>query len=133
MEIKTVELEREALNWAVAKTQETPVMEAACPKGKAGFMVSLGGFVRTNYPEDWGQSGPILSRAKIGHRWVTEETCKSFCTLDGRTYEAVGPSPIISGLRCYLLSTLGELIDVPAAVAGLPLKQARSSNPGLGM
>ena len=109
MKIKTSTLEREALDWAVAKCVclEWPIV----PVPKMPF----------NPSTNWSQGGPIIERECINayasgacsvqpknpDYWVAE-------ILD--TSEVItqyGPTPLIAAMRCYCASKLGEEVEVP--------------------
>lgn len=122
MKIKTSELQRADLNWAVA------VCEGFIPDG---FEPS----------ENWADGGPIIEREKIGFWWATHIVDEDgvehgnhwyaemgmtglLHVVDGelvskenavdRPYIGVdGPTALIAAMRCYVASKLGEEIDVP--------------------
>jgi hypothetical protein len=94
--MKTSELTGAALDWAVAKC------EGNLPDGYS-FDPRI-----HNYSRNWAQGGPIIEREEIavGKSW---ESWKAF--TDTSTGE--GPTPLIAAMRCYVVSKLGESIDLP--------------------
>ena len=69
---------------------------------------------------DWAQGGPIIEREEIctkrrapcmkGEEW---EAMGSI-TAKGTGYRyAIGPTPLIAAMRCYVASKLGDEVDVP--------------------
>src|SRR5690606_16052673 len=74
---------------------------------------------------DWAQGGPIIEREEIGIR--RRDPC--FC-FKGEEWEArvtipakrvgykraKGPTPLISAMRCYVASKLGDEVEVPDGV-----------------
>ena len=116
MKVKTSELSGAQLDWAVAK----------CEGHDAHY---YGGIVRTtmrgvfgpecHYSTDWAQGGPIIEREWIGlmnqnDEWGAEiaENCS-----DGYI-TAVGPTPLVAAMRCYVASKLGHEIDLPVEIRG---------------
>jgi len=135
MKIQTSELTGAALDWAVA--------EAAGYLSKQGghWMVTLPyASVRMNFVPNsprssfspstrWAQGGPIIEREQLGV-WFSEEVhdengvvlrepcwyCEGCLTVDNgdEPYKcAVGPTPLIAAMRCYVASKLGDEVDIP--------------------
>lgn len=75
---------------------------------------------KLRYSSDWSQMGPIMEREEIG-------TCRNVPCSKGREWEArpsltakgaggtwgYGPTPLIAAARCYVVSKLGEEVEVP--------------------
>ena len=114
MKTKTIELTDAALDWAVAKCmgQENCWMHDY----KIGYPVSTS--------TDWAQGGPIIEREgidlrKSGDRWF----CELWADNSGiaknpkqrfqHNRYALGPTPLIAAMRCYVASKLGDEVDVP--------------------
>ena len=111
MKVKTKELSRAALNWAVAKCKGIQDSE----------------FVRTHmdawpYSTDWSQGGPIIER-EGGTLWSTNadgwryKACYDF-TNDKEGAVMHGPTPLIAAMRCYVASKLGEEVEIPNELIG---------------
>ena len=112
--MKTSELIGPALDWAVAKCE-----------GIAGE-ITRGGFILfvkdpAENPDlfcpstDWAQGGPIIEREGI-----CLYSMDAVAPWDARIYEpdaepwqAVGDTPLIAAMRCYVASKLGDEVDVP--------------------
>jgi hypothetical protein len=96
MKIKTPELTRAALNWAVHVA-----LHGSCE-----------GYAEHEYSTDWSQGGPIIEREGItvgpdtGLDWWVAH-------IKGGIYIDHGPTPLIAGMRCYVASKLGDEVEVP--------------------
>ena len=119
MKIKTSELQRPALDWAVAKCLGHRVVE------------NYGAYIRIYLPDqkqsmytltfcpstDWSQGGPIIER-EIDAIYRTRTSANAV------TWEAMaqgdsdctgyGPTPLIAAMRCYVSSKLGDTVEIPA-------------------
>jgi len=97
MKIKTSELRRTALDWAVAKCEGLDYFEPEV------------GPMEPDYSTDWSQGGPIIEREGIAllpeHEW-----CGYIDNIRSQKY---GPTPLIAAMRCYVASKLGDIIDIP--------------------
>lgn len=116
MKIKTTELEGAALDWAVAK----------CEGWVAGTNdEDLVSFVLESSPDemhfwpstDWAQGGPIIEREWLDVTpWPNESDenlrwqCKQHDSID---CVALGSTPLIAAMRCYVASKLGDEVEVP--------------------
>ena len=107
MKIKTSELSGVALNWAVAHCEELKLSRLSGGE----FLLSNGDFW---FPStNWAQGGPIIEREGIalgqtGDGW--EATC------DGAVYIS-GQTPLIAAMRCYVMNTLNEEVEIPEEVS----------------
>ena len=119
--MKTSELTGAALDWAVAKCEGINYVKDD---------VRFRGVYARKYSTDWAQGGPIIERESIflvrekaGHMgrrlWaatlgankavgIGEESIKLY--RDAFVY---GPTPLISAMRCYVASKLGDEIELP--------------------
>jgi len=100
MKIKTAELIGPALDWAVAKC------EWYREEG------DWRGLYIADYSTDWVQGGPIIEREKIGldpfgETWIAHPSYRPIQP------NVSGPTPLISAMRCYVASKLGDEVDVP--------------------
>lgn len=120
MKINTQDLTGVALDWAVAKS--------------AGYLRKTGGHhmvllpgtsTRMPFPKSfspstrWGQGGPIIERMIVsidkedgGKRWAAYAW-----RSDRDLQKAIGPTPLIAAMRCYIASQLGDEVDVPDELA----------------
>jgi hypothetical protein len=131
MKIKTNELTRAALDWAVAQCEGVDVelisARMITERRRLSFtpeeMASLAapkpylvipGVGNAAYSTDWAQGGPIIERAGI----TVTKTAHGFWESYKRPaseYECyqINQHPLIAAMRCYVASKLGDEIDVP--------------------
>ena len=113
MKIKISEAERQALDYLVAKCEG--VNEEAFrlyyePTESTDY--DSHGYPEFHYSTIWSQGGPIIEREKmtvesLGTGWLaTRIEPPAFS-------EAIGPTPLIAAMRCYIASKLGEEVEVP--------------------
>jgi hypothetical protein len=120
MKIKVSAAEPEQLDWLVAKCEGySPVYTA--PDKQAGplFLQKAAGITHLSelkFSTDWNQGGPIIDRERIatlcpvsGDFWDARDT-KMF-TMNPVYWR--GPTPLIAAMRCYVVSKLGEEVEVP--------------------
>lgn len=72
------------------------------------------------YSTDWSAGGPIIEREEIGTERRApcmkgeEWEASGSITAKGAGYRyAVGPTPLIAAMRCYVVSKLGDEVEVP--------------------
>ena len=71
-------------------------------------------YVLANYSTNWAQGGPIIEREGINTYQVQDGTWQG--NLDyGMTDELIywGPTPLIAAMRCFVVSKMGDEVDVP--------------------
>jgi hypothetical protein len=124
MKVKTETLSGAALNWAVAicDKKNSPVVRPH--QNAPGATIYLNEGFRQNgicfNPSDrWGQGMPILDKSRISLQakhagWWT--AC-IFDLNDESTFMCVGDTMLATGLRCYVLSTIGDTVDLPEQLA----------------
>ena len=117
--MKTSGLTGAALDWAVAKLESK-----ASPTGMDQADIALYRSTATNawmykrwaihYSTDWAQGGPIIEREFIaisrGGSYSENFWFASLGFSDNRIY---GPTPLIAAMRCYVVSKLGDKIEIP--------------------
>lgn len=109
--MKTSELTSAALDWAVAKcegyTDFDPDEECFYDDEGAPFIPSA----------DWLQGGPIIERESISLMKDCDDIWQASiggCTdLDEPFWQAVGSTPLIAAMRCYVASKLGNELKIP--------------------
>jgi hypothetical protein len=116
MKIKTSELTRAALNWAVAKCEEWPMGiwydEDELP------MMRDDEVMEWKPSSDWAQGGPIIERMGIGiwKHWSSEDGSPLVIWYaeerDGE-HEQSGDTPLNAAMRCYVASKLGDEVEIP--------------------
>ena len=116
MQVKTAELNSEALDWVVWK------IEHGNAKTDDELILALSPF---NPTTNWSQAGPIIERENITlERNVKQKGCSviGFCdwyALHPKNfgglirYSARGATALIAAMRCYVASKLGDIIEVP--------------------
>ena len=118
MRIKTSELQRVSLRWAVAKCEGfSPFTDGISwiieDKWASGTYKQL-----PYYSTDWADGGPIKTRERISTiikregRWVAI----IFDPNDEPTYTMLADDELTAAMRCYVASKLGEYVDVPDEV-----------------
>ena len=125
--VKVAEATNEQLNWLVARIEST-----ASPTDMDSANILLYRTIATNawmynkraihYSTDWSQMGPIIEREGVhlfqpvdSHfkplsQWVAALPYNSTSTLKRCSY---GPTPLIAAARCYVVSKLGDTVEVP--------------------
>lgn len=119
--MKTSELTGAALDWAVAKCEG--VTEHSMGHWKLPILEACTAY-QYSPSTKWAQGGPIIEREKIaldfypggwheeGVEWLANIN-PTTVDLDIPLYEALGPTPLISAMRCYVASKLGDEVTVP--------------------
>ena len=115
MKIKTADLDKLALDWAVTTIEEPDALrygvddwrEQRCHKVKHGEFIC-------RWHQSWAQGGPVIEREGIdviknGGAWTSLKTA----TANHPHIRAYGPTPLIAAMRCYVASCLGDEVDVP--------------------
>ena len=121
--MKTSELQGTALDWAVAQC------EGIETKNYSGALTIRYDGDWWQPSTDWSQGGPIIEREKIGVWWATHYVdddgveygnhwyAEMGCTdenVDSRYCGvADGPTPLITAMRCYVASRLGDEVEIP--------------------
>lgn len=106
MKIKTSELTRAALNWAVSKCEGHIRPDGGLYEGHQG---------RVFHPStNWAHGGPIIEREEISVNWANGQwQAHTANDQDEYTQIEYGPTPLIAAMRCYVASKMGDEIDVP--------------------
>ena len=129
MKIKTTELKGTALDWSVAKAlKRGPEYDlAAFGTVFRGWWLTQGGEYERmpSYSTDWSQGGPIIEREEIGTKRRApcmkgeEWEAMGSITAKGAGYLcAIGPTPLIASMRCYVASKLGAEVEIPNELIG---------------
>ena len=120
--MKTSELTGAALDWAVARC-EGLLCFGYRTDGKRFAVEDSDGQVEGFMPAtDWAQGGPIIEREGISLTsyldeedpyWIGSVECQYKNFNATAYYEEYGPTPLIAAMRCYVVSKLGDTIDIP--------------------
>jgi hypothetical protein len=116
-----------ALAWLVAQCEKLVVFRSGAGPSQRLVYIPQGKRAHRFYEPhlNWKQAGPILERERIGvipsqedaSVWVGsvyEPSCS--CQKFNRT----GPTFLVTGLRCFVASKLGEVAEVPAELLWTP-------------
>ena len=109
--MKVSEAEGEELNWMVAKCKNTLwLYEGGVPGNCPG----------NAYTTDRELGGEIIEREHISVVWVGFYWCATSGNVaeiyrdDGGNYfQGIGKTPLLAAMRCYVISKLGENVEVP--------------------
>ena len=71
------------------------------------------GYPEFHYSTIWAQMGPIIEREHIG----LLPSGNAYYERNGGTYFSYGETPLIAAARCYVMSKLGEEVEVPGELA----------------
>jgi len=124
MKIKTSELTRSALNWAVAMAAgytdvkitayEDPDNPDECffRPGKVVDGIEIcGSGLRWEPSTDWAQGGPIIVREKLTVEWV--EFYQRWEAHQCGNFFMHGELPLVVAMRCYIASKQGDEVEIP--------------------
>ena len=106
MKIKTSKLIGTALNWVVAKCENYG--QTALNNNPLGFEWCV--TLIPDYSTNWACGGPIIERECIAIKAIATEPVH---WRAGFYYQIKGPTPLIAAMRCYVVSKLGDVVDVP--------------------
>lgn len=124
--VKTAELVGPALDWAVAKCEESLDRKLTVIRREdyVGYPIereiefdSAPKFERYSPSRVWAQAGPIIEREKIEltldrcNGWFAG--CKQMPVTSLHKHQGRGPTPLIASMRCYVESKLGDVVDIP--------------------
>lgn len=111
--IRTADTAGTVLDWLVAKCEG---------KNPSLFIFQQTGALAKehSYSTDWPQGGPIIERegigiakAENGEDWIA---MRKYNLARDDSYWC-GPTPLIAAMRCYVMSKLGDTVEVPEELA----------------
>jgi hypothetical protein len=114
--IKTSELTGAALDWAVAKCEQTAGMNIREGYGGSLLVVDANDFgAPAAYSTNWAQGGPIIEREGINlfQRKRIATPGWPWLAYTAAHLEQEGTTPLIAAMRCYVASKMGETVEVP--------------------
>jgi hypothetical protein len=123
MKVKTANLIDQALDWAVAKAKDLKWFLTTPDKYLCVWKIcSLTGEPEGSCSYDpstnWAQGGPIVDgmmasglQLKATDRAEPHYKCAASLSQPYGFY--FGPTPLISAMRCFVASKLGDEVDVP--------------------
>lgn len=106
MKVKTSDLIGPALDWAVAKAEGRTDVRI----DEDGDLVGQYDF---DYSTDWAQGGPIIERHRIDLRFDRSGRSTHAWNASTLTRMAGGPDPLTATMRAYVLSEVGDEVEVP--------------------
>ena len=126
MKIKTNKLVGAALDWTVAKCEGLKLYRNALLGGQikegwwvSGYYMDPNNWIPLNllnFSTDWSQGGPVIERERlcleIDHAGVWLSYSKQNYG-DEPEHMHAGSTPLIAAMRCYVVSKLGDTVDVP--------------------
>lgn len=111
--MKTRELTKAALDWAVAKCEGLDaLLDKSYPYDKVTG-VWVNGFPEQKLyspSTDWSQGGPIIEREKISIDY--DRDIWNASKSDQSAYYQ-GDTPLEAAMRCYVASKLGDEVEIP--------------------
>ena len=70
------------------------------------------------YSTDWALGGPIIESIDIARFNTYPDWEATMNETDNNPFAtAVGPTPLIAAMRCYVVSKLGEEVEIPDELA----------------
>lgn len=125
MKVKTADLTRPALDWAVGTALQLPVeicqiFQYGRPNGQhyisTGETDKDGAEVDFEPSEEWSQGGPIIEQEHLevsptlsNTKWVAGYPNNP----TSKQYWSNGSTPLIAAMRCFVAAHLGDEVDVP--------------------
>lgn len=71
---------------------------------------------------NWSQMGPIIEREKIATHWrITDAEGGGYWQAENLftdTYGVIGTTQLIATARCYVMSKLGQEVEIPEELYG---------------
>lgn len=116
MKIKTSELVGPALDWTIAQIEGEDVVFDRLLKVLKFLPAQFSDEGWYKPSEDWAQGGSIIERKRIHLRPdQTSNQWRAFMIIrpHGLSHRQIGPTPLIAAMRCYVISELGEYVDIP--------------------
>ncbi len=122
MRVKTNELSGAALDWAVAKCEGRRVefnhQYTEETKFDGWWQLGPNHWQPLNkYSTDWAQGGPIIEREGINlDNYAKNPKWSAWTPAPDRESgeaQAYGPTPLIAAMRCYVVSKLGDEVEIP--------------------
>ena len=104
MKMKTSELSGAALDRAVLKALNDPVQELIWATRR-----------HISYSSDWSFGGPIIEREGIGLNYYPDSGLWHAGTCEGTVW-GMDRTPLIAAMRCYVISRLGDVVEIPEEV-----------------
>lgn len=111
------------LDWMVAKClgythyEHDPIDGKVFRKTPEGFTADFR-IEDNSFCYDWALAGPIIEREKISIRqWTNVPIVHAYMPVDDAEWASDGASPLIAAMRCFVISKLGNEVEVPDGLA----------------
>lgn len=114
MKIKTSELDGHALNWTVATCKNLGTTM------HRGVLYFDGCDIEADFFSNWELGGPILDEEHMEFDY--DEATQIYSAYDG-IHSGQGKTHLISGLRCFVVSRMGDEVDVPDHIFQAPVRK----------
>jgi hypothetical protein len=110
MKVKVSEAKGQVLDYLVAECEGIEVRQVE------GVLVDPLG-LQFSPSIDWSYGGMVIEREKItldvwGDEWLATRI------EDPAISEAIAPTPLVAAMRCYVVSQLGDEVEVPDELKG---------------
>ena len=118
--MRTSELKKAALDWAVAKCEGWQETRATDATGSYPWLVKEGRDMNPKHyrpSTNWAQGGAIIERERLSVTprdgyWEAYYHDNLFKD-DGSDYFQKGATPLVAAMRCYVASKLGNEVQLP--------------------
>ena len=117
MKIKTSELTGAALDWAVVYIQTYKATDGK-PVLTEDLMRRAVKNDMASPSTDWSQGGPIIEREKIGSLHEARGVWSASTKWEDPAKVFYGKTKLIAAMRCYVVSKLGEEVEIPNELIG---------------
>jgi hypothetical protein len=100
-------------HYNLRKNHHGPYPAAFIMDGPQGHSVYLS---YLNYSTDWALGGPIIEREKIGILFYVDhipDADEPIWVASCGGERALGDTPLIAAMRCYVLLELGKEVEIP--------------------
>ena len=113
--MKTNTLTGAALDWAVAQAEGKSYVYAETDYTTDGRTFQRGTAQKQgpHYSTDWAQGGPIIEREGINTIQSGDWIAEMDADHSGGVISTRGDTPLIAAMRCYVISKLGDEIELP--------------------
>lgn len=113
MQVKVSEASGPVLDWMVAKCEgwDTTGVYYLCLAVKHGELATR--WEELRYSSNWAFGGPIIERERLAIEPYQDGGWLCVHPTDRWYGNKSGPTPLIAAMRCYVVSKLGDTVEVP--------------------
>jgi len=123
--MKTSALTGVALDWAVAKCEGYRIFKWHACEGNFKGNIKVHGRIGHSYSPstNWEQGGAIIERERIAVEFLQWDGIDCIMPIwtsykFGTDFGGQGSTPLISAMRCFVASKLGEEVKIPQELGG---------------